>query len=36
MLIRVGVYISHIFFHTDFKDFKDVGFADYAYRNAHR
>ena len=32
MLIRVGVFPSHILFHTDEKDFKDVGVADYAYR----
>ncbi len=32
MLNCVGVYISQISLHTDFKDFKDVGFAYYAYR----
>ncbi len=26
--------IQYFFFHTDSKDFKDVGFADYAYHNA--
>ncbi len=27
-------FFSHGFlFHTDLKDFKDVGFADYAYHN---
>lgn len=25
-----------LFLHTDFKDFKDVGFADYAHDNALR
>jgi len=34
MLIRVcdGVKTPHISFHTDLKDLKDVGFADYACR----
>ena len=32
MLIRVWGEASHVSFHTDFKDFKDVGFADYALR----
>mgnify|MGYP004459066745 FL=1 len=32
MLIRVWGEASHVSFHTDFKDFKDVGFADYARR----
>ncbi len=32
MLIRADTFLSHVSLHTDSKDFKDVGFADYAYR----
>ena len=31
MLIRADTFLSHVSLHTDSKDFKDVGFADYAY-----
>ena len=34
MLNRVGAFLSHVSFHTDLKDFKDVGFADRKRDNA--